>query len=267
LVGNIFTLYSSKLSNILAQKTAQWLNAPILYLDTIDSTNNYAMRLIDADKAQPGLTILAKAQTNGKGQRGKLWVDKPGESLLMSIVTEPQQGLGQQFIFSAVIANTIRKTLEELYKNWQITIKWPNDIIINAKKAGGILIENIIRGSKWSYAVIGFGLNVQQPGFPDDLPVATSLQIASGVLFETEQLMHILRHAIIEALTIADSAENIMSTYNKHLYQQGQWQLFEQDGKEVLFLLKEVHPNGSLEVTAQDGSAQYFNHGDITWKW
>lgn len=251
----------------MAQKTAQWLNAPILYLDHTDSTNNYAMRLIDADKAQPGLTVLTKAQTAGKGQRGKVWTDRPGESVLMSMITEPPYGLDQQFTFSAIIANTIRKTVEELYKNWQVKIKWPNDIIINDKKAGGILIENIIRGSKWSYAVIGFGLNVLQPSFDEALPTATSLYMASGKLFEPEQLMLILRHAIIQALTHTDSSTALLQEYNRHLYQQGQWQLFELEGQEVRFLINEVHQNGSLEVTADDGSRRRFNHGDLTWKW
>ena len=49
------------------------LNAPVIELDTIDSTNNYAMRLIDADKAQAGMTISALEQTRGKGQRGREW--------------------------------------------------------------------------------------------------------------------------------------------------------------------------------------------------
>jgi len=52
--------------------------APIIELDSIDSTNNYAMQLIDADTAQPGLTITALQQTHGKGQRGRTWNDTPG---------------------------------------------------------------------------------------------------------------------------------------------------------------------------------------------
>ena len=58
---------------------------PIIELDSIDSTNNYAMQLIDANKAQQGMTIVAQSQSAGKGQRGRLWIDEPGQSLLMSI--------------------------------------------------------------------------------------------------------------------------------------------------------------------------------------
>lgn len=251
----------------MAQNTAQWLNAPILYLDTIDSTNNYAMQLIDADKAQPGMTVLTKAQTKGKGQRGKTWTDRSGESLLMSLITEPQLGLEHQFVFSATVATAIVKVLEMLYPKWQIHIKWPNDIIINDKKAGGILIENILRGSKWSYAVIGFGLNVLQKDFGPDLPTATSLYLASGELFEVDQLMHILRQEIIQQLTRPEATTTAMQTYNDYLYQKNAWQGFLHDERETYYLLKQVHGNGQLETVDGEGITHFFNHGELTWKW
>ena len=225
------------------------------------------MQLIDADKAQPGMTVLTKAQTRGKGQRGKAWTDKPGESLLMSLITEPQLGLEHQFVFSATVATAIVKVLASLYPKWQIHIKWPNDIIINDKKAGGILIENILRGSKWSYAVIGFGLNILQKDFGPDLPTATSLYLASGEFFDVDQLMHILRQEIIHQLTQPESNDIVMHTYNNDLYQKNAWQCFDHDGREIYYLLKQVHGNGQLEVVDGEGITHFFNHGDITWKW
>src|SRR6202012_6126707 len=92
--------------------------APIIELDTIDSTNNYAMRLIDADTAQPGLTIVAAQQTEGKGQRGRKWADVPGQSLLMSIITTPRQALNEQFIFNAAATVSSVETLQNGYENW-----------------------------------------------------------------------------------------------------------------------------------------------------
>ena len=116
---------------------------PIIELDSIDSTNNYAMQLIDANKAQHGLTIVAQKQLAGKGQRGNTWADTPGESLLMSIIAMPDRAIHEQFVFSASVAVAIAKVLQKLNNNWQVNVKWPNDIIVNDKKAGGILIENV----------------------------------------------------------------------------------------------------------------------------
>jgi len=116
------------------------------------------MRLIDADTAQPGLTIVSDMQTAGKGQRGRIWVDTPNESLLMSIVVQLPYDVEHQFAFNVTVSLAIADYLQDLKENWDVRIKWPNDIIINDKKAGGMLIENVIRGSQWAYAVVGLGV-------------------------------------------------------------------------------------------------------------
>src|SRR5690348_4069694 len=193
-------------------------NPQIIELDSIDSTNNYAMALIDADKAQHGLTVTARRQTAGKGQRGKQWLDELGQSLLMSIIVVPQCGLEDQFAFNASVAVSVAEILEEIYKNWQIRIKWPNDIIINDKKAGGILIENIIRGGTWSYSVIGIGINILQTGFPAELPYATSLKIASGRSFKIAELRQQICNRILEYTSGEITSSLILQRYNELLY-------------------------------------------------
>src|SRR5690606_18341153 len=125
--------------------------------------------------------IVAEQQHSGKGQRGRHWQDEAGASLLMSLIIAPQKPVNQQFIFSAAVAIAVAQVVSELLPNQQIAIKWPNDLIINDKKAGGILIENILRGSTWSYAVAGIGLNVNQTLLPQ-LPNATSLRLAGAPL-------------------------------------------------------------------------------------
>ena len=109
--GNIFTFKNKESLSVNLQGI---LNASIIELDTIDSTNNYAMWLIDADTAQAGLTIVTKVQTAGKGQRGKLWVDNPGESLLMSIVLAPVYKIERQFSFNVAISLAIADVLQEI---------------------------------------------------------------------------------------------------------------------------------------------------------
>src|SRR5690349_11830588 len=127
LVFVIDLILRSKLRNLLAQNAEytfpQWLQ----YFDTIDSTNNYAMRLIDDGLAQPGQVIWAQNQTAGKGQRGKTWADS-GENVLMSLIVRPLLPPEQQFMMSAAIAHTIAKYLQTLSAQWQVAIKWPNDI-------------------------------------------------------------------------------------------------------------------------------------------
>ncbi len=225
------------------------------------------MRLIDADTAQDGLTLIARHQTQGKGQRGKSWQDPGADSLLMSVILCPDYGLEQQFIFSATVAVAVADTIQLLCNNSNICIKWPNDIIVGDKKAGGILIENVLRGSKWMYAIIGLGLNVRQADFPEDLPLATSLFKASGKLIDIEQLGYLIRRKLFEFLTDAKSPQDILNDYNAMLYRKGQNQLFAQDGKEWTARVYETLPNGQLAVQREDGILENYTHGVVNWKW
>ena len=242
------------------------LDAPIIELDTIDSTNNYAMRLLDADTAQPGLTITAATQTQGKGQRGNSWQDEPGASLLMSIITHPPYGLDNQFLFSAAAAVAVANVLQKLSETADVRIKWPNDIIINDKKAGGILIENVLRGSKWSYGVIGLGLNVTQTHFPAALPHATSL-LAEGVHAEVHSLREALRKAILADTAGRRSAEEVMERYNEHLFRKSDSQVFRKNGEEWYGKTDHVSADGKLHVVLPDGEIVAYVHGKVEWVW
>jgi BirA family transcriptional regulator, biotin operon repressor / biotin---[acetyl-CoA-carboxylase] ligase len=239
----------------------------MIELISIDSTNNYAMQLIDADKAQHGMTITALTQTGGKGQRSKMWVDTFGQSLLMSIIVEPRRAIQEQFAFNASVAAAVADMLKDIYKIWEINIKWPNDIIINDKKAGGILIENVIRGSKWSHSVIGIGLNVKQEKFPRSLPFATSLKVASGVDFGIKELRDELRAGIMRVIENPLSLEQSMEQYNEYLYRKKKKQKFNTAIGDLEATIVQVHTDGTLEVELPNGTQNFYHHGQVTWVW
>ncbi len=225
------------------------------------------MQLIDANKAQQGMTIVAQSQAAGKGQRGKVWTDTPGQSLLMSIIAVPGRAIQEQFVFNASVAAAIANVLQNLHKDWQIHVKWPNDIIINDKKAGGILIENVLRGNKWAYCVIGLGLNVKQLHFPDTLPFATSLKIASGNDVNMVQLRGEIRESILLCTVCPPPADKIMARYNELLYKRDQKQSFSDATGKWDATLVAVHTDGTLEVQLPDGTIAFYHHGMVTWEW
>lgn len=263
--GNIFIL--SKIKESLAVNLQAISDAPIIELDTIDSTNNYAMRLIDADTAQPGLTITAGQQTNGKGQRGRQWLDKPGENLLMSIIIPPAYSLEEQFIFNMAATVAISDTLQSLNELWDVRIKWPNDIIVNDKKAGGILIENVLRGNNWLYSIVGFGLNVLQDSFQPELPYATSLKKESGKSYQINILRDMFRLAILKNTVTKHASDEILKNYNDQLFRKGCLQRFEDNAREWQGVITGVNSNGQLMVIPDDGNLAYYTHGSIAWVW
>lgn len=260
--GNIFTI---KIKETLSVKLQALLNAPVIELDTIDSTNNYAMRLIDADTAQPGLTIVTDTQTGGKGQRGKTWVDAYGQSLLMSVVIRPEYEIEQQFAFNMLVSLAIADYLQEIYENWNIRIKWPNDIIVNDKKAGGVLIENVIRGNQWAYSVIGLGLNVLQQDFNNELPFATSLRMQSGKNFVVFDLVSGIRNKIFTYLLNRPDNTRLLRAYNDSLFRKDTLQRFKIGNDEFTATINGATTNGLLQLNLADGNTVNYSHGAIEW--
>ena len=124
------------------------LGVPFIELLSIDSTNNYALTQIHAGLPQHGTAFFAHEQVAGKGQRGKTWIAPKDSSLIVSIVINPQPlQLTQQFQLSACIAISVCEFFGH-YVGDATRIKWPNDLYWYDRKAGGILIENIIGNPK-----------------------------------------------------------------------------------------------------------------------
>lgn len=225
------------------------------------------MQLIDADTAQEGMTIVTEEQTSGKGQRGKKWQDEPGQSVLMSLIVHPQYDLDRQFCFNMCISLAIADVLQEIYENWDIRIKWPNDIIINDKKAGGILIENVIRGNEWVYSVVGFGMNVMQDSFGGELPFATSLYIESGKQYNISNLISSIRTRVFTYLANNLPQQKLERLYNEVLYRKDQPQRFLIGQNEFIATVAGVTPNGLLHLQMPDGNVVNYNHGAVEWLW
>lgn len=242
-------------------------NFEIIKLNSIDSTNNYAMKLIDADKAGHGLVVTAETQTGGRGQRGRTWLDTPGQSLLMSLIVCPGFPLQQQFIFNAAVTVAIANVLQKLDPMGKVQIKWPNDIIITDKKAGGILIENVIRGNNWSYSVIGLGINVFQQSFPDSLPYATSLQIGLGTTSPLPTLAAAIRDGVLDALQDPPNETKHMNDYNAKLYKKGETQLFSNNDGRWTATLFGAAADGTLRVRLSDGTIVNYTHGQVVWEY
>ena len=147
------------------------LGAPLIELSTIDSTNIYAMDQIKEGLAKSGSCYTADFQTNGKGQHGRVWESSKGQNIICSYILElntldalknwtPTDQIG----FSAAIALGARAFFAA-FAGPETKIKKPNDIYFSDRKAGGILIENLVRGTAWTWAVIGIGMNINQDSF------------------------------------------------------------------------------------------------------
>ena len=167
----------------------------MLFLPEVESTNTYAINLLRNVNIVDGTVIYTDNQTQGKGQRGTVWASETGKNITLSAILQPHfLDIKQSFYLSKITALACYDVLTEILdaSHYDIKIKWPNDILVNMKKIGGILIENNLNGSKIQHAVIGIGLNVNQQNFGDLSVFATSIKIEKNEDFNTSIILESL---------------------------------------------------------------------------
>jgi len=219
----------------------------LIELESVDSTNNYAMARIHEGMASDGLVCLARHQWAGKGQRGKSWLDEPGQNLIMSLVIEPGTlKISQQFLFSAAVALGILDIIQAINSgNWRI--KWPNDIYWNDRKAAGILIESIIQGKKWPFAVVGIGMNLNQESFPNEISNAISLKQITKFNYDPVFIASKLVPAIQSYITLLRKQPGkILSEFNKFLYKRNESVVLEKEKELIATKIIGVNETGLL---------------------
>lgn len=234
-------------------------------LDRVDSTNNYAMAQVHAGLATNGMAWFALEQTAGKGQRGKGWDTEPGKNIALSLVLEPGNlSAGGRFYLSAVVALTCLEFFSK-YAGDETRIKWPNDLYWRDRKAGGILIENVLKGRDWKYAVVGIGINVNQVNFGPDLKNPVSLKQITGKDFDARLLAEELYALLLERTSAIESTsfETILSDYNRQLYAINKKVKFKKNNAVFETVIKEVNAKGQL-ITV-DAMERAFDFGEVEW--
>ena len=246
------------------------LGTPFIELQSVDSTNNYALAQIHAKLAQPGTCYFAHEQTSGKGQRGKTWATERGMNIIVSIVLKPDflQPI-QQFQLSACVAVATHKFLDK-YDGSSLKIKWPNDIYWRDRKLGGVLIENVVRsrqpeGASLDWAVVGIGININQESFTPDLKNPVSLKQVTGKSFDQIDLAKKLCASIdhFYKKLMNKEADAILEMYNRLLYKKNEMVRLKKGNRIFSGTIKEVTQTGQLVV--QHSVEEQFDFGKIEW--
>ncbi len=137
------------------------------------STNDDAWRLARAG-APHGSLVLADAQTAGRGRLGRSWFSPPQHNLYFSLILRPQTTPAQTALATLAAGVAMAEVLG-------LRLKWPNDVVDpDFRKVAGLLSEMDVVAGRVAFVVLGVGLNVNQPDFPADLPLAASLRMLRG---------------------------------------------------------------------------------------
>jgi BirA family biotin operon repressor/biotin-[acetyl-CoA-carboxylase] ligase len=237
----------------------------LMVLDSVDSTNNYAMEKVHAGMAKHGDGYFAHEQINGKGQRGKVWHTNKGENIILTIVLEPSViKVLQPFHLSVAVALACYDLLKIHVgsdASGELKIKWPNDLYWRDRKAGGILIENIMRGKEWRWAIAGIGINVNQTEFSQEIVNPISLKQIMQKEFDVIGLASELHQLVFKRAT--QSFDQLLEEYNAHLYKRNEVVTLKHNDEIFTTTIKEVAAN--VELVCFSDKEQRFGFGEIEW--
>ncbi len=258
------TMYNKReLEQGLKTKT---MGQTIYFYEETDTTNNRARELA-LEGAPEGTLVVAEKQTAGRGRRGKVWESPLGTGIWMSLVLRPQIMPAEASVLTLLCGLATAEAIEA-ETGLSAGIKWPNDILINGKKAVGILTEMDCEMSEVHFVIPGIGINVNTASFPPEIAeIATSLYLECGKTVSRRRLVHRVLERLeehYETFLRTGSFDAMLEDYRKHCITLG---------KEVHVLGREpffaealdITPEGELLVRrADNGKEEVVFSGEVS---
>ena len=167
-----------------------------MYLEETSSTNAYAHRIIQNNLITDGTLVFTDFQTKGVGQRGKPWQSEARKNLLGSFILKPRFDPQKSTYINFCASLGLYEAIQEFFPG-RVKIKWPNDILVDNMKIGGLLLENIIEKEKIKFTIVGIGINVNQTKF-ENLENVTSFSILTGDPERREEIMNEISNKLEE---------------------------------------------------------------------
>ena len=232
----------------------------IVTLNEVDSTNTYIKQALS--KSEPlaeGTVIMAVQQVAGRGQTNNSWLSEPGKNLTFSILLKPQfLDVNKQFELNKAMSLALNDVLRK-YFGERAKIKWPNDSYIGNDKIAGMLIENLVQGSRLKHAIIGVGLNVNQSDFPASLKNVSSFKKILHINYDLQLiLMEICAAVQARYLQLkAGKFNQLTADYLAKLYQINEWHSYNFDGIVQPGKIYGISEQGYLQLETEHGLREF----------
>ncbi|MCH7619672.1 MAG: biotin--[acetyl-CoA-carboxylase] ligase [Candidatus Marinimicrobia bacterium] len=236
---------------------------PRIHFDSIDSTNKAGL-LAAAEGAAEGTVFSADAQTEGRGRRSREWYSPAGLGLYFSILLRPDIPAvkANQIVLQSAVA--VCEAIEESV-DCNVGIKWPNDIYVERKKIGGILVESVIAGRMIEYAVVGVGINVlnEPESFPPELgKTAASLKSITGAVVKKDELLDRIL-SIYEAY-YSGEIECGIDKWMKRCIHLDEPVKIEHNGEKLKGIFTDIGADLSFQLKDSSGRKRKIEYGEIS---
>ncbi len=243
---------------------ARYLKGPVHHFDELASTNDLAKELA-AKGAPEGTLVVAEAQSRGRGRLGRQWESPPGAGLYVSLLLRPVLPPTEMPQITLTTAVAVARAVTRV-TGVVPGIKWPNDLLLDGKKLGGILTEMETESEQIRHLVVGLGLNVNNPAFPPELAaIATSLALATGRSHSRVRLLQAWLEEFEELYGrfLARDFAGILEEWRSLAVTLGQQVIVRQGPLTICGQALEVASDGALLVETASGEVVRVTSGEI----
>ncbi|MFQ5715645.1 MAG: biotin--[acetyl-CoA-carboxylase] ligase [Nitrospinales bacterium] len=250
-------------SQIKKNLNTSLIGSEILVFDKIDSTNNRIRSYFDRKE---GIVIIADSQTKGKGRFGRSWLSSKGVGIYLSTLLKPQAP-PQQLSPITLMAGVASVLALDGFSKIKPTLKWPNDILINGRKLGGLLCECCLSSDDSKGLIIGIGINVNHTEFPGALAqTATSLRMENGAPVDRVALIRsLIAHLDREyASFILEGPLPVVRKWSDCTTMFGKTVTLTRGGTVIRGTATQLDEQGRLGVLTEKNEEVFFCGGEVT---
>jgi len=231
-----------------------------------DSTNRVAMELGYTNEPE-GAVVIAEEQTAGRGRAGRNWHSERATGIYATLLLRPKISPVQAPLLTMMAGLSAHAAIQA-QTGLQPDVKWPNDLVLNGKKLGGILTEMHAEPTMVRFVIVGIGINVNQDKFPAELSaIATSLRAETG---RGQSRLELLARLLREFETdynrfLRDGSGSVTERFTQvSSYASGK-KVRVTNGKETYIgVTAGLRPEGLLQIRREDGALVTVLAGDVT---
>ena len=251
----------------------KWAGRHLEYYQELVSTNVTAASL-SAEDASHGTLVVAEKQTGGRGRRGRSWESPAGKSLYFSLLLRPEFEPEKASMLTLVMAHSVARALERSVGGSQgavekrAAIKWPNDILVNGKKVGGILTEMQVEKGRIGHVIVGVGINVMAQDFVGELAgKASTLEQEWKVKIDRSELLRHIMHNFeqgYEAFEASGDLQPLLEYYQSRLLNKDAYVKVLDPQEPFEGIARGITAKGELIVEKENGQTCFVYAGEVS---
>lgn len=243
------------------------IGSTIVAKDETGSTNDDLWEL-GRKGAEEGTVVIAEMQRAGKGRRGRQWISPAGRNLYLSVLLRPSFPPAEAAMVSLMAGVVLCEAMQDVF-GLQPKLKWPNDLLLEGKKAAGILAEMHAEQESIRFLVLGIGVNINmgREMFPEDLRYpATSVQLVLGTPVKRLPFARRLLECLDQGYQrlLDDRGASARVAWNRYCaHPPGEWLEVSTAGGTLRGRFQGLDEEGSLILESAAGRAEKIRAGDV----